>query len=98
MKLHRDINVTQKIAWSMLQRLRAAFQRNPGMFDGIVEADETHMGGKDRNRHESKRGGQRGSKGKTPVIGIKNRKTRKVRAIAFGFFRVWRPLRGSMRS
>ena len=80
MKLHRDIGVTQKTAWFMLQRLRAAFNRNPAMFDGIVEVDETHMGGRDRNRHESKRGGQRGSKGKTPVIGIRNRESKQVRA------------------
>jgi transposase-like protein len=56
--LSRDIGVTQKTAWFMMHRLRHAartqsFNRQLG---GIVEADESFFGGKDKNKHANKRG------------------------------------------
>ena len=80
MKLHRDIKVTQKTAWFMLQRLRTAFEQSPSMFEGVVEVDEMYVGGKDRNRHERDIDDGRGSKGKKPVVGAKNRESKQVRA------------------
>ena len=82
MKLHRDLNVSQKTAWFMLHRLREAW-RNPtdSPFAGPIEVDEMYMGGKERNKHAWKKlhaGG--GSVGKTPVIGAKDRKTKRVTA------------------
>jgi transposase-like protein len=56
-ELARGIGVTQKTAWFMLHRIRAAMKARS--FDrklcGIVEADETFIGGKLRNMHKSKR-------------------------------------------
>ncbi len=81
MKLHRDIGVTQKTAWFMLQRIREAWKSNELPFAGPVEIDETYMGGKERNKHKGKKlKAGRGTVGKTAVIGAKDRKTNKVRA------------------
>ena len=81
MKLHRDINVTQKTAWFMLQRIRKAWESDEPLFTGPIEIDETHMGGKERNKHKGKKlKAGRGTVGKTAVVGAKDRKTNKVRA------------------
>ena len=55
MKLHRDLGVTQKTAWFMLHRIRDAYDYEPSLMDGPIEADETHIGGKEKNKHSSKK-------------------------------------------
>ena len=82
MKLHRDIEVTQSTAWFMLHRLREAWNITDISFSGPIEVDETYMGGKRRNMPKSKRQHLegRGAKGKTAVVGIKDRDTNKVAA------------------
>ena len=83
MKLHRDLGVTQKTAWFMMHRLREAWSFEPGAtFTGTVEVDETYFGGKRRNMHAAKRKelDGRGPTGKTVVVGMKHRETKKVTA------------------
>ena len=80
MKLHRELGIGQKAAWFMLHRLRKAFEVEVGPFSGTVEVDETFIGGKEKNKHNSKRSHTRGPSGKAVVVGMKDRATNKVAA------------------
>ena len=55
MKLHRDLEITQKSAWHLANRLRKAWEADGGSFLGPVEVDETYMGGKRANMSNAKR-------------------------------------------
>ena len=83
MKLHRDLNITQKSAWHLAHRLREMWQdREGGPFAGPVEADETFVGGKAKNMHRAQRERLtgRGGSDKTAVAGVRDRATKRVRA------------------
>ena len=86
MKLHRDLEISQKSAWHMAHRLRRAFAEKGGVFSGPVEVDESYFGGRRANMSNAKRkelaeqGAGRGAVGKTAVVGIKDRATNQVRA------------------
>lgn len=79
-QLARDLNLPYKTAWSLALRIRTAMLTDPAqkrLFHGIVEMDETYVGGKPRkgngataNRPKAKRG--RGTS-KMAVVGIVER-------------------------
>lgn len=75
LQLSKEIGVTQKTAWFLLHRIRTACEDdNGGSLYGIVEADEAYFGGKESNKHESKKlHAGRGAVGKSIVIGIRER-------------------------
>jgi hypothetical protein len=62
-----------KTAHGMCHKIRAAMMQPQEKLGGIVEVDETYVGGKDINRHWDKKKGHSGDD-KTPVIGAVQRK------------------------
>jgi transposase-like protein len=74
-QLAKDLSVTQKTAWFMLQRLRYAMEHESFKreMEGIIEVDETFVGGKNKNRHKDKKvpnSQGRSFIDKTPVMGM----------------------------
>ena len=83
MKLHRDLDITQKTAWYLAHRIRETWNEETERMAGPVEADESYFGGKETNKHANKKlKSGRGTVGKAPVLGLKDRATGKVKAHA----------------
>ncbi len=77
-QIERDLGISYRTAWYLNHRIRKAMEEGTGLFAGVVEADETYVGGRyDRRR-------KRGPWEKTPVFGALQRGTEgapsKVRA------------------
>ncbi|MCY4096629.1 MAG: IS1595 family transposase [Gammaproteobacteria bacterium] len=82
-KLARDLGISQKSAWHLGHRLRAAFANGQDrLLLGPIEVDETYIGGKAKNQHDAQRDGKRGVGGKYPVVGILDWASGEVRAEA----------------
>jgi len=78
-QLHRSLGITYKSAWFMAHRIREAMDFEPegplGGYGKTVEADETYVGGKVKNRHKGKRHGENKSPfhQKQPIVALVER-------------------------
>ncbi len=74
-QLSKDIHVTQKTAWFILHKVRNLFtQYDTPALEGEIELDEMYLGGREINKHESKKVvGSQGRSTKTPNFGMVQR-------------------------
>ena len=82
LQFSKEIGLTQKSAWFMLHRIREACKQGSWLLSEFVEADETYLGGVDRNRKHSKKinPGSGSKKDKVSIVGVRERKTGRVKA------------------
>ncbi len=80
-EIERKYELTAKTAWFMLHRIREAMKRDPlaGLLRGTVIADETWMGGEDKNRRANKRTNT-GVTDKAIIVSLVHYETREVRS------------------
>ena len=85
-QLMREIGVTYKTAWRMLKQIRISMGNKEAdeLFKTIVEIDETYIGGKPGKENKHDDTGQKNKKErstkKMPIIGLKERTSKKIHA------------------
>ncbi len=88
-QLSRDLDLNQKTAWYLIQRIRAEMAtKQADLLQGIVEADETYIGGKPRKRNKRNDDEPKAPRGratsKTAIIGAVERGGQVAARVATG--------------
>lgn len=85
--LGEELAVPQSTAWFLAHRIREGWSEMPAPFEGVVEVDETFVGGLEKNKHATKKVKNRKKNGepivgdgKTVVVGARERATKRVTA------------------
>ena len=72
LQLHKQVGVSQLTAWTLEQRIREAMKPDAVQLFGIVQADETFVGGKEGNKHADKKLHGHWTDGKVAVFGLRD--------------------------
>ncbi|MXZ90041.1 MAG: IS1595 family transposase [Chloroflexi bacterium] len=70
-QLSKQLGVSQLTAWTLEQRIREAMKPDAIQLLGIVQADETFVGGKEGNKHADKKLHGHWTDGKIAVFGLR---------------------------
>lgn len=80
-QMAKELGISQQAAWFLQHRIRESMIRQGHPVSGTFEIDETYIGGRESNRHSKKKKRiGRGTAGKQPVLGFRDRHTSTVRA------------------